>query len=96
VIAHLEEDYDFSQLSVVEQGQAKKWYKAEPPTSSRKYGTEFEVAYTAWLKWNPTNTGKLNPKFKGGLIIPLFYEAGPIWHREREEKDEEEGGLFQV
>ncbi len=47
VIALLEEDYDFSGVSVKEREQAQKWYMAEMPSASRKYGKEFRTAYYA-------------------------------------------------
>ena len=82
VIAQLEEEYDFSGVSgVKEREQAQKWYMAEMPTSSRKCGTELKVAYYAWLKWNLTGNGKPSGHYQGHLIRPLFYEAGPMWHR---------------
>jgi hypothetical protein len=37
-IAELEKEYDFTDVSVKECEEAKKWYKADKPTSSCMYG----------------------------------------------------------
>ena len=82
VIAQLEEEYDFSGVSgVKEREQAQKWYMAERPSASLIHGVEFRAANYAWLKWNLTGNGKPSGHYQGHLIRPLFYEAGPMWHR---------------
>jgi hypothetical protein len=59
VIARLEEDYDFSGLSVNERKQAQKWFMAERPS------VEFSSAEYAWLKWNLTNNGNHSTHYEG-------------------------------
>ncbi len=63
VIARLEEDYDFSGVSVKEREQAKKWYSA-----SLIHGVEFRAANYAWLKWNLTNKGNHSTHYEGHLV----------------------------
>jgi hypothetical protein len=68
VIARLEEDYDFSGLSVKEREQAQKWYMAERPSASLIHGVEFRAANYAWLKWNLTNKGNHSTHYEGHLV----------------------------
>jgi hypothetical protein len=89
-IAELEKEYDFTDVSVKEREEAKKWFNAEQPSSSRVYGAKVLAAYTVWLKWNPTSTGKFSSNNRGHLVRSLSYKAGPMWHRKREEESEEE------
>jgi hypothetical protein len=78
-IAELEKEYDFTGLSVKKREEAKKWYKADQPSSSKKYiATHPEVlsAYSLWLKWNLTTTGGKSPHYKGDLVKKREEEAG--------------------
>jgi hypothetical protein len=78
-IVQLEEDYDFSGVSVgKEREQAKKWFMAVQPPSTRNLGTEFKKAYYVWTKWNLTNTDNHGVHYQGHLV------------RKREEEEEEE------
>jgi hypothetical protein len=83
----MEEDYDFSEVPVKEQEEAKKWFHALKPSYSRHYGGKILASYTRWVKWNVDS----NRTYTGGLVKPLSYEGGPLWHRagEREESEEE-------
>jgi hypothetical protein len=79
-IAELEMEYDFTDLSVKEREEAKKWYNADQPSSSRMYGPTVTSAYRLWLKWNLTSTGGKAPYYKGDLV------------KKREEEAETESG----
>jgi hypothetical protein len=59
---------DFTDLSVKEREEAKKWYNADQPSSSRMYGPTVTSAYRLWLKWNLTSTGGKAPYYKGDLV----------------------------
>ena len=85
VIARLEEDYDFSGLSVNERKQAQKWFMAERPS------VEFSSAEYAWLKWNLTSRGNPSRHYKGHLVRE---KDNLDWsdHEEDEEAEEEEAG----
>ena len=85
VIARLEEDYDFSGVSVKEREQAKKWYSA-----SLIHGVEFRAANYAWLKWNLTNKGNPRPHYKGHLVREKDNRDFSD-HGEEEEEEEEAG-----
>jgi hypothetical protein len=61
-------EYDFTDLSVKEREEAKKWYNADQPSSSRMYGPTVTSAYRLWLKWNLTSTGGKAPYYKGDLV----------------------------
>ena len=88
-IAQLEEDYDFSGVSVgKEREQAKKWFMAVQPPSTRNLGTEFKKAYYVWTKWNLTNTGNYGVYYKGHLVRKREEEE-----EEREESEVEDVGL---
>jgi hypothetical protein len=70
-IAELEKEYDFTGLSVKKREEAKKWFKADQPSSSKKYITthpEVLSAYRLWLKWNLTTTGGKSLHYKGDLV----------------------------
>ena len=86
VIARLEEDYDFSGVSVKEREQAKKWYSA-----SLIHGVEFRAANYAWLKWNLTSRGNPSRHYKGHLVRE---KDNLDWsdHEEDEEAEEAEAG----
>ena len=58
-IAELDKEYDFTDVSVKEREEAKKWFNAEQPSSSRVYGAKVLAAYTVWLKWNPHINGQV-------------------------------------
>jgi hypothetical protein len=78
-IAELEKEYDFTDVPLVYRDQAKKWYNAPRPSSSRKYiGTHPEVlsAYNSWLKWNLTKQGGQPHNYKGDLVKKREEEAG--------------------
>jgi hypothetical protein len=75
-IVELEKEYDFTDLSVKELEEAKKWYKADKPSSSRLYGPTATSAYRLWLKWNLTTTGGKSPHDKGDLVKKRDEEAG--------------------
>ena len=85
VIARLEEDYDFSRLSVKEHKEAQKWFMAERPS------VEFSTAKYVWLKWNLTNKGNPSRHYKGHLVRE---KDNLDWsdHEEDEEAEEEEAG----
>ena len=60
-IAELEKEYDFTGVPLVYRDQAKKWFKADHPSSSRKWKKthpEILSAYNAWLRWNISRSGK--------------------------------------
>jgi hypothetical protein len=47
----MDEDYDLFEVPVKEQEEAKKWFHAVKPSSSRHYGggeTPFQEGFTAW------------------------------------------------
>jgi hypothetical protein len=75
-ITELEKEYDFTDVSVKEREEAKKWYKAKKPSSSRLYGPIVTCAYRLWLKWNLTSTGGKSPFYKGDLVKEREEEAG--------------------
>jgi hypothetical protein len=68
MIVVLEREYDFTGVPEFYQEQAKKWYKAEMPTSSRKLSKQMRSFNTVWLKWNLTATGGIPTNYKGYLI----------------------------
>jgi hypothetical protein len=51
-IAALEEDCDFSEVSVSQQEEAKKCFNAVKSSASRRYGGKVLAAYTRLVKWN--------------------------------------------
>jgi hypothetical protein len=75
-IAKLEKEYDFTDVSVKEREEAKKWYNADKPASSRAYGPTVTSAYRLWCKWNLTSTGGKSPFYKGDLVKKREEEAG--------------------
>jgi hypothetical protein len=51
-IGESEENFEFSRVSVREQTEAKKWFRAAKPSSSRNCGAEVDAAYgVGWTKW---------------------------------------------
>ena len=89
-IARLEEDYDFSGLSVKEREQAQKWYMAERPSASLIHGVEFRAANYAWLKWNLSSKGNPRPHYRGHLVREKDNHDFSD-HGEEEEEEEEAG-----
>jgi len=80
-IVELEKEYDFTDVLLVYRDQAKKWYNAPRPSSSRKcIATHPEVlsAYTSWLKWNLTKQGGKPDNYKGDLVKKRDEEAGAV------------------
>ena len=60
-IVELEKEYDFTHVRLIDRDQAKKWFKADHPSSSRKWKKthpEILSAYNAWLRWNISRSGK--------------------------------------
>ena len=75
-IAELENEYDFTDVSKREREEAKKWFQAVRPSSSRLYGPTVMSAYRLWLKWNLTTTGGKSNTYKGDLVRKREEEAG--------------------
>jgi hypothetical protein len=48
-IAELENEYDFTDVSKREREEAKKWFQAARPSSSRLNGPTVMSAYRLWL-----------------------------------------------
>ena len=67
-IAELEKEYDFTGVPVKMCEEAKKWYKAIKPTSTRKFGPEVYSAYHQWAKWNTTEKTVPKKDHKSHLI----------------------------
>ena len=66
-------------MPLVYRDQAKKWYNAPRPSSSKKYiATHPEVlsVYHSWLKWNLTKQGGKPHNYKGDLVKKREEEAG--------------------
>jgi hypothetical protein len=66
-------------VPLVYRDQAKKWYNAPRPSSSRKYiATHPEVlsVYNSWLKWNLTKQGGKPHNYRGDLVKKRDEEAG--------------------
>ena len=80
-IAELEKEYDYTGVPLVYRDQAKKWWRADRPSSSRKwFATHPEVlsAYNSWLKWNLTKQGGKPDNYKGDLVKKRDEEAGAV------------------
>ena len=61
-------EYDFTDVSLKEREQDKKWYKTDRPCASLQYGPTVTSSYTLRLKWNPTTTGGTSKGYQGDLI----------------------------
>jgi hypothetical protein len=75
-IAELEKEHDFTNVSLKEREEAKKWYKADRLSSSRLHGLTISSAYTVWLKWNLTSKGGKSHNYKGDPVRKREEEAG--------------------
>ena len=70
-IAALEEDCDFSEVSMSQQEEAKKGFNAVKSSASRRYGGKVLAAYTLLVKWNVESSHT----YKGYLIRQLAGEG---------------------
>ena len=75
-IVELEKEYDFTDVSLKEFEQAKKWFQTVRPSSSNRDGPTVTSAYRLWMKWNLTRTGAKSRLYKGDLIRKREEEAG--------------------
>jgi hypothetical protein len=74
--AELEKEYDFTGVALKNCEEAKKWFQAVRPSSSRQYGPTVSSAYNLWLKWNITTTGGKSKTYNGDLVRKRDEEAG--------------------
>ncbi len=76
-IAELEKEYDFTDVPLAYRDQAKKWFKADKPPCTRKYGSSVTSAFYLWVKWNSTEkSGYFKGEPKSLLIKKRDEEAG--------------------
>ena len=68
MIVVLEREYDFTGVPEFYREEAKQWFQAEMPSSSRKLSKLMRSFNTVWLKWNKTASGGIPTNYKGHLI----------------------------